>query len=258
MTEDANPLDELLAPLAGADPVPDPAEHPSDGTLSAYAEGKLAEAEELEVQEHLAVCGRCRGLLLDFASFVEVPLAERVEGVADLEAAKEWRALQARMTGEGGAFSTRIQEPERDRRLVKQLRVFQTVAAVLGAAVVGISLYAFSVRGHSEKIVAMPETSLDFSVVRGEQSPEERVSPPCALKFFVTPKFPSYQIEILSKGERVVYSGGPYLRKELEQLTLPIGHDLLPPGIYTIRVSGLSPARRPEPIGKPAKLLVKP
>ena len=156
MTDDANPLDEILAPLAAAGPTPDPAEHPGDGTL-AYAEGKLAGADELEVQEHLADCGRCRDLLLEFASFVEVPLAAETKGMADLEAARAWRALQARMAGEGGETAeTELPALGRHRQLVRQLRILWTVAAVLAAAVVGLSLYALSVRGHSEKIVAMP------------------------------------------------------------------------------------------------------
>lgn len=253
MTEDANPLDGLLAPLTGAGPSTDPAEHPSDGTLSAYAEGKLAEAQELEVQEHLALCGRCRDLLLEFASFVEVPLADETRGVADLEAAKEWRALQARMTGEDGAFSTRIQEPERDRRLVKQLRVFQTVAAVLGAAVVGLVLYSVRIQGTSEFISS--SDPIYFATTRSSHPREEtvKIKLPCALNFSTEHDFSRYRVEIVSA------DGHPMLTANTSfyEGALLLRRDRLAPGDYKIQLFGLADAKA-EPIGEPKKLIVLP
>lgn len=258
MTDDPNDLDGLLEQLAGEDGPPDPAGHPVSEVLSAYSAHALPPEEELRVQEHLAVCRRCRDLLLDFASFRETPLAERVEGVTDLAAAVEWRALRERMAREIGEPERPWErEPARDDRLVRRLRVFQALAAVLGVMVVGLSMYAVRPHGRSD-VLLVPKKTLDFSQTRGEKQPKETLRLPCALRFFVASDHQSYKIEILSADGQPVYSGGPYRRLELEGLTLPLPYGVLAPGTYTIRLYGFRPGQPQELIGKPVKLLVTP
>jgi hypothetical protein len=227
MTDEANPLDEILAPLAGAGPTPDPAEHPGDGTLSAYAEGKLAEAAELEVQEHLAVCGRCRDLLLEFASFVEVPLAERAEGVADLEAAKEWRALRAKMDKDQSFNKAAI--PRSSNR-----RAYFLVAASVLVAILGIYFYILShgpVKFHTLE-------PLDSH--RGTMDKSETVELPVTLllKSPTQSPYPEYRADLKDKSGRLLRAF-PHLHETRSfDLEIPLERGEVEPGEYGIELRG--------------------
>ncbi len=254
MIEEDDALDDLLAPLVGAGTTPDPAEHPSDGTLSAYAEGKLAGAEELAVQEHLAVCGRCRDLLLEFASFVEVPLAAEIGGVTDLEAAREWRALQERMaSGDRKATGNELSDSERNERLVRRLRAFEALAAMLSVAVVGLILYSVHLQGSSEFISS--SESIYFAVTRSSHPHEAaiQVHLPCVLNVSTANDFSRYRVEIVS------VDGQPMLARETSshEGALVLRRRSLAPGDYKVRLFGLVDDKA-EAIGDQRKLIVLP
>jgi hypothetical protein len=255
VTDDPNDLDGFLEQLAGEGGTPDLIDHPGSEVLSAYSAHALPPEEELRVQEHLAVCRRCRDLLLDFASFLETPLAERTEGVTDLAGAAEWRALRERMRREsGGSEEPRTREPARDYRLVRTLRVFQTLAAVLGILVVGLSVYA--VRPHGQPgILPPPQEPLSFTTTRsaGQVETPLEIYLPCGLRFYTPSQYRKYRVEILDSDNRSRYSAETTLSEGI----IPLEKDTLPPGTYDVVMSGLNGGRA-EPIGISKKLIVKP
>jgi hypothetical protein len=223
--DDDDALDGLLAPLAGAGPKPDPAEHPSDGTLSSHAEGKLAEAQELEVQEHLAVCGRCRDLLLEFASFVEVPLAEQVDGVADLEAAKEWRALQARMDEDRSFDKREIRKPS-------NRRTYLFAAASILVAILGISLYTLS-RGPAKIHTLEPLDSHRGTTVKSD-SVELPVT--LLLKSPTQSPYPEYRADLKDKSGNLLRAFPHLHETRTFDLEIPLERGAVEPGEYGIEL----------------------
>jgi len=258
VTGDPNDLDGLLEQLAGEGGTPDPADHPGSEVLSAYSARALPPEEELRVQEHLALCRRCRDLLLDFASFLETPLAERTEGVTDLAAAAEWRVLRERMRHESGeAAAVRTREPGKagkDYRLVRTLRVFQTLAAVLGTLVVGLSMYA--VRPHGQPgILPPPQEPLSFTTTRsaGQVETPLEIYLPFGLRFYTPSQYRKYRVQILDSDNRSRYSAETTLSEGI----IPLEKGTLPPGTYDVVMSGLN-GDRAELIGHSKKLIVKP
>lgn len=70
-------------------------QHPDFDQWVEYREGNLSQAEEEVLQEHLAGCSRCTGLLLDLEDFLTPP--EASEGASlDFERAAVWRAIRPR------------------------------------------------------------------------------------------------------------------------------------------------------------------
>jgi hypothetical protein len=253
VTDDADSLDGLLEQLAGSGTSPDPIEHPSEETLSSYAAKELSAEEELRVQEHLAVCGRCRDRLLEFASFLEVPLAKGVEGVANLAAAREWRAFRS--------TEVRPAAAEKSYRLMSRLRAFQALAAVLGAAVIGLTTYVVSSHRPSP-VLQSTEDSLFFVRARSAGGPLSstitpekplNVSLPLALPFSTTTKYQKYRLEIVDDEGRSVYAADT----NLSHGVIPLTNREFSPGKYHVRMFGRNDGRD-EPIGPPKELQVLP
>jgi hypothetical protein len=82
VSEDAKDLHGLSPP----DALPDPKEHPDPDRLYAYQANELTPEEDLEIQEHLAVCGHCTELLLDIQCFTAPPAQEEA-GLSEFEQA---------------------------------------------------------------------------------------------------------------------------------------------------------------------------
>ena len=243
--DDDDALDGLLAPLAGAGPTPDPAEHPGEGTLSAYAEGTLAGAEELAVQEHLAVCGRCRDLLLEFASFVEVPLAEETTGVVDLEAAREWRALQARMDKERSLDKREIRRPP-------HRRTYLLAAASMLVAILGIYFYTLS------QGPAKVHTLDALDSHRGPKATPDSVELPVILllKSPTQSPYPEYRADLKDKNDRLLRAF-PHLHETRSfDLEIALERGELEPGEYGIELQGIRQGQA-DPIAKYAFKVVE-
>jgi hypothetical protein len=226
--DDDNALDGFFAPLAGSGTPPDPAEHPSDGTLSAYAEGKLAPEEELAVQEHLAICGRCQGLILEYASFVEVPLAEPVGGVTVLEAAKEWRALQGRMDKDRSFDKRASLRPE-------NRRIYLLAAASVLVAILGIYFYTLS-QGPMKVHTLEP---LDSH--RGPTVKPDAVELPVTLllKSPTQNPYPEYRADLKDKGGRLLRTFAHLHEARTFDLEIPLERGAVEPGEYGIELQGL-------------------
>jgi len=219
-----------------------PDEHPAPEKLSAYQAKELPAAENDAIQEHLAHCEICAEVLLDLHHFLDfVPEEQSPKEVVDFEAVAEWRELRKKL---------------RDDRLLKSLRAFQAVAAVLGILVFGLSIYAIRLHGRSPALQPLPEKTLDFSEHRGVQTVKDEARLPVALKLFFDNDYPRYQVEIRARGSQLLYVN-EYKKSDLDRsiLTLPAGS--LPAGTYTIRLFGLDDGE-PEPVGLPNELTILP
>lgn len=242
-------LDGLLDLLAeGGRGGPDPVEHPSAATLSAYHARALPAGEVSRVQDHLVACRQCREQLLEHARFLEPPAEDPAVGTASFERAAEWRRLKERVGEEAGAAAPPPVKPVDDRRrLLRSLRMFQALAAALGALAVGLFLRDVPFRGQAR---VFSEESLSFGTTRSAPDLKEaQVRLPAVVRIIPEVDYPKYRVEIEpASGKRV---------QTLELSPSPDGWliELSAPGTYKIRVLGLKDGRT-EPVGKPKELVV--
>ena len=131
MTDETADLDRLFTRLADEGRPRDPDDHPAPEKLSAYLANELSPEEDDALQEHLAHCTLCAGLLLDLQRFLDPPSEDRPrEGVADFETAAEWRELREKL---------RTQSPPavRRRSLLRRISGTRVLAAALALVFVG-------------------------------------------------------------------------------------------------------------------------
>lgn len=257
MSDETSDLDEMLGFLAEERrDLRDPEEHPSPETLTAYQANELSPEEDEQIQSHLRVCKHCTQMLLDLEEFLR-PAEAGVEPAADFEAAADWRKLREGIPLSPGKKRP-APAPGREDRLLRSLRVFQGLAAVLGVLVIGLSAYTVRSQARFEGPRLIPEKTLEFSLTRGADQHEETIRLPQALRFVVASDDPGYRIEIASANGSRVYSEGPVQRSDLDSLILPLPKGLLSPGTYIVRLYGLRPGQPEEPLGKPLKLLIQP
>lgn len=255
MTDDRD-LDQFLGRLAedGRD-LPDPTEHPGDGTLSFYHARKLSPKEEDRVREHLVECKRCRDLLLEYAEFMEDEEEETPEGVADFGAAADWQRLRGvAVAADGAKRVDRAYEPGTPRSFFRSLKAAYSLAAVLALAVVGLSLYSVDLRGRLEK----PELNLELympssnGVARngsGPASTKDLVKIPegvdkVAFEIPVPPagSYSSYLLEVHREAILIYREGG--LRKlEGDVIRFRLPSSWLKPGDYRVVVFGVGKGR---------------
>lgn len=241
MTDDSAHLDRLLGQLAReGSRQPDPAEHPPSEMLSAYAAKELPPEEELKVQEHLAVCRRCRDLIVDFASFMETPLDERPEGVADLTAVAEWRELRSKLKEDAKFERRRNQRPAR--------RLSYAVAAALLVTVVGISLYSYS---RPDKLLTLQYVN----AVRGKKVATSSIQLPVTLLLESPARnpYPEYMVEILDHNHQLIKKIVHLHENAHFEIEIPLWRWSLDPGVYQIKLMAKGQS---EPVGEYAFRIV--
>ena len=246
-------LDGLLDLLADEErDGPDPGEHPSAGTLSAYHARALPAGEVSRVQDHLVACRQCRDQLLEHARFLEPSAEDPADGTSSFERAAEWRRLKERME----PAEPRASEPspavvvDDRRRILRSLRTSQALAAALGALAVGLFLHNAFVQGRAR---VLPEHPLSFGVTRSApESKPAQVRPPAILRISPNAEYPRYRVEIetVSGQLKQTLEIPPDLEDGL--IEIPEGWS---PGTYKIRVLGLKEGRA-EPVGRPQEIVV--
>jgi hypothetical protein len=230
VSEDAEDLRGLSTPEA----LPDPGEHPDPDRLYAYQAGELTLVEDLEIQEHLAICGHCTELLLDVKSFTAPP-AQGEAGLSEFERAAGWQQLRARLD-QDGFFSGR-----------RSRHHFFAVAAIFLVAVLGLSIYSLTRR-------AEPESSRTLDPLdshRGGPSEVDEVKPPVrlVLRSPAETSYPEYQAEIRDLKGRTVRKF-PRLQQDVAfEVELKLYRGDLPPGEYRLDLLGLRNGR-PEKVGE--------
>ncbi len=216
----------------------DPEEHPASEKLSAYQARELPPEEADAVLEHLAHCSYCTGRLLDLERLLEPEEEDRPrEGVADLRAEAVWRRVRAKM-GWGDAIEV--------SRLRRSLRVFQAVAAVLLAGVVGLSFYSLHVRQKARRFDPNPvsasvpsnlgtRSGVEPTMIELPRGTETRVL--LTLEGSAD-EYPEFRADIRRRGGRSFSSvQGLVLQDGVFQLTMD--SEGLEPGIYDVEVYGL-------------------
>jgi hypothetical protein len=273
------PSRELKGALAGVLQAGDgdPEDHPAADELAAYHAGELAEAEEARVRSHLLACGECTGLLLDLDALQNDPAfgADRPAPAAEIEAV--WRAVQPHVPARAAAptASPDLAAPALDRpatltapapptgrevaRRPRQAPWLQALAAALLVAVVGLSFWVLRLRTDlgalSRPQLNAPVQDLTPGGARGgEGGPLELRLPPHTGLFTLvlnpaSPRdFPAYAVDIAPAEGSVLWSGEGLEKNAYGSFSLALPRSLMPDGRYTIRLYGVTGARR-EPLG---------
>jgi len=229
VSEDAEDLRGPSTPEA----LPDPEEHPDPDRLYAYQAGELTLEEDLEIQEHLAVCGHCTELLLDVQSFTAPP-APGEAGLSEFERAAGWHQLRARLDRDG-FFSGRLHKHR-----------FTAVAAVFLVAVLGLSIYSLTRK--EEPLNAATLDPLDSH--RGGPSEIEEVKLPVwlVLQSQAETSYPEYRAEIRDLEGRTIRKIPRLHQNVAFEVKLKLYRGDLPPGEYRLDLLGLR-SGRPEKVG---------
>ncbi|MBW8879544.1 MAG: zf-HC2 domain-containing protein [Acidobacteria bacterium] len=225
MSEDARNLHGFSSP----DPLPDPEQHPDPDRLYAYQVDELTPEEDLEIQEHLALCGHCTELLLDDQRFTAPPTQEEA-GFSEFERAAGWRQLRARLDQDG--FFTR------GRRRWWRSRI-ATVAAVFVLAILGVSIY-LTHQAEPERF----QTLNPLNSTRGGPSEVDEVKPPVTLLLrpAETP-LAEYRAEIRDLQGRLVKTSLGLRQNSRTEVELPLDRGELPRGEYLLKLQGLRNGR---------------
>ncbi len=255
MSDELQDLDEMLGFLGEQRRHRrDPEEHPSPEQLSAYQAGELTPEEDARIQDHLAVCGHCTELLLDLEELLEPAVTAAAEPAADFEAAADWKRLRE---GRGGRAvkpePLRANMPGRDYRIVRSLRTYKALAAVLAAMVVGLSWHALRREGQLE--ILPPQKTIHFATTRGSGQTGKplEIHLPFGLGFSTSADYPEYRVQILASDGRARYSADT----PLSQGIIPLKTGALSPGTYKVQLSGLKDGQS-DPIGAPQNLIIQP
>jgi hypothetical protein len=245
-------------------------EHPEPAELVAYArdaqgaQGALTEERRDRLQEHLASCAECAGLLLDFADFdaLEPPSAGRHLDAAEVAAARlrfERRLAEidlaaaappAVAAGRGTAWGSP--------------RPWQLLAAVLAAAAIGLAVWGGSLDRRLRRL-GEPEINVATHDLEPVESGQVRAgagaAPPAVvavgaggsilvLQLPGAEVLPAYRLAIRgADGREVASLPDAVLDPELGNFTLGLPRGSLPPGRYDIEIWGGS-GEREEPLAR--------
>ncbi len=223
--------------------------HAETEELIAYREGTLAAGEVERLQDHLARCRLCAGLVLDLEDFRE-PVEPPAEGVTELATATALRAMK-----------TRLSEGEHHRRRPRppSFAYWQSaIAAALVFAVVGLSAWVARLQGTTGDLrrslaeLAGPGINVPIAYL----DPPARRDPAAAtleigrarFVLVLTPTPPrmarSFEVEILDTGGRELWRGAGLETSEHGTLRLLMSSEVLPPGEYQLRIWGIDGGER--------------
>jgi hypothetical protein len=166
--------------------------------LTAYQANELSPEEDERLQEHLAACRHCTEMLLELEEFLRPSEAE-VKSGADLEPAEDQRRL--------GREPAELSKKDRHRT---SLRIAYSLTAALAVALVGVSIYAGSLRSELRRPV--PEMESGALLARGSQRSASgraetlRVPTTLTLEVSSLKTFPEYQVDFEGQDGKVIRS----------------------------------------------------
>lgn len=211
--------------------------HLTADELVDYHAGGLTPADRDRVQEHLAACPECAGLLLDISSF-----REPAPAASEFEVAAVWRGVK-----------------ERRERAHRSPRWLQAVAASLLVATVALSFRAVSL-GRQLDEARQPQINAPVQDLRapsrGAGSPAVTLDLEPGTRLFtlvVQPAsredHPDYEAALLRADGSEVWRGRGLRKNRFGSFTLTLSRDLAGPGSYVVRLFGLDGERR-VPLGE--------
>ncbi len=218
-------------------------DHPSPEMLSAYQAAELPPEEDDAIQEHVAQCDLCAGMLLDLQRFLDLPPEEPSrKGVVDLEAVTAYRELRRRVgleTERKGFFAS--------------ARGGYSIAAALIAVSVGLALWNLDLVRESRRpqplsAIRTLDAMESFRSGGAAPVPEEPVSLPAQITLNLPVKTPAplYRVELFRQGS-LHAEASLELRPEGSELRFFLPEGALPVGSYSLRMRGLRGGR---PSGK--------
>lgn len=243
MSDATQELRQVLAEIAGEGRA-SAGPHVEADDLVAYREQRLGAGDDRRVQEHLAWCRECAGLLADLDGFVD-PLAELAEPASELELAAGWRDFRRRLEQEEAA--ARAEGPAPSTR--RAPRWLQAVAASL-LLVSGALLWR--VADLQRSLTALGEPRLNAPVVdlytagslRGpEREPVVEV-PAAAGVFTLILNSPApaahaaYRVTIERREGGAVWSGEGLAPNAFGSFSLTLSRRTIPEGGYRVRLEG--------------------
>ena len=239
MTDETADLDRLFARLSTAGHPGDPADHPAPEKLSAYQANELSPEEEDAIQEHLAHCTLCTGLLLDLQRFLDPPSEDRPrEGVADFETAAEWRELREKL---------RVKAPPavRKRSPLRGISGMQGFAAVLALFLVAMTIQIVML----ERELAQPISNLTPTTTieaQGVKKGTQGVAEPTPFRLGQVVAFDTHSPRSYTQFRLIFRDKEGGVRRIVEasenaegMIALFLPRRFLTPGIYKVQVLGL-------------------
>lgn len=214
--------------------------HPEAEELLAYLADELDSAAEAALQDHLVGCRRCAGLALDLEPLIGA--ASPGDGTVDLAQVAAWRELALR----------RRADAARGRWRLSAWRSSSSLAAVLAAAVVGLSLWVAVLSRRPPTATAtqanVPIHYLD-ELARSRSSAGTTVDLPPGQGFWVlvlTPpdgaRFPRYAVDVVTAGGEVERLADDLELTDHGTLRLGLRGWRIPPGRHRVRLFGVATA----------------
>ena len=232
---------EALAAVLAEDANERAGEQPQLEELADYLAGDLSPEREAQIQSHLVSNRTAATQLLDLETLAE-PEPQPAEGVADLAVAAGWREQKSR-----------IADMETARRRQNTLRWVSAVAASFFVATLGLSVHVTQLR---QKVAELqtptanePVVYFDAYAIRSDTEPVTvKLGPKDrSLLFILTPtgpKWPDYEVQVLSASGAEVSSAGGLMPSEMGTLRLRMPRAILDAGDYEVRLFGHDGERR--------------
>lgn len=217
----------------------DPMSHPDPDVLAAYHAGELPADEEARVQDHLVACRECAELLLDLDALHDPGFGADEEVSVDAV----WQGVREEIR-KAPAPVVPFRRPSPPRGL-------QALAAVLAAAVAGLSLWVVSLRGQLDGLsrpeLNAPVLDLASGTARSEGSPPPVATVPSGARLFtviLSPAgqriSPEYRVEIVDAAGQVVWGDRGLTPNAYGSFSLTLPRRTLGAGDFRVRLFGRS------------------
>jgi hypothetical protein len=238
VTDDTD-LDRLFTRLSTERRHPAPDDHPAPEKLSAYLANELSPEEDDALQEHLIACPLCTDLLLDLQRFLDPPEEDRPrEGVADFEAAAEWRELKGKL-GRGASHPAVVPKRRPLRRVAESPALAAVLALLLvGAAYRSVMLQRELTRPSTVQITTIEAPGGKKGAPASAEPTPFRLGNVAVFDTHSERPYPRYRLSFIDKDGRIQITVEAQ-EDENGMIGLRLPKNSLTPGLYHVEVVGL-------------------
>lgn len=216
-------------------------EHLDPELLVAYHAGKLARAEEKDIQAHLVLCRECTALLLG--------LNDLIGATGSGDAGDEWEALRSRLPQPPPPGAVLLPFRRRGAPRLVSRRLVYGLAASLAAATVVLSAWVVDLR-HQVAGLTQPQVNAVVRDLYLADAPRDaggggfnEVPAGAGLLTLIlnsaeTRTFPAYRLVIEDGAGAEIWRGQGVEKSSFDTFTLVLPGRFLPAGDYRIRLFG--------------------